>query len=60
MENQEDIIIAKEQLSFLVAAFSSGLELGEKQSRGVSTIISHIEKCLPTDKPQPKKISHLA
>lgn len=53
METQEEITIAKEQLSFLAVAFATGLELGEKQSRGVGTIISRIERDLPAEQKRP-------
>lgn len=60
METQEEITVAKEQLSFLATAFGAGLELGEKQSRGVSNIISRIEKDLPAEKKRPIAASHAA
>lgn len=60
MDTQENITVAKEQLSFLAVAFGSGLELGEKQSRGVGTIISRIERDLPKEQKRPIAASHAA
>ncbi|WP_333706472.1 hypothetical protein [Vibrio hepatarius] len=60
METQEEITIAKEQLSFLAVAFGAGIELGEKQSRGVGTIISRIEKDLPAEQRRTISTSHAA